>query len=90
MRNLFAYLQLPASSNTQTVQARLAEVPDEEFDMHHVLSNETTLTHYRRVHQQCNAMAVLLSTMSDESAVLNTAQWHQRLGEFDVEDDQID
>lgn len=90
MRNFFAYLQLPASTDTQTLQASLAEVPDDEHDLHYVLSDETALTHYRRVHQQCSAMAVLLSTMSDESAVLNYAQWQQRLGEFSVVDDQID
>jgi hypothetical protein len=90
MRNFFAYLRLPASSDAQTLQSSLTDVPDDEHDVHYVLSDETALTHYRRVHQQCQAMAVLLSTTTDDDGMLNKSQWQKRLSEFGVDDDQID
>ena len=84
MKNFFSYLRLPASSDNNQVLEALSQVPDDEYDIHHVMSNNLSMTHYRRVHLQCTAMAVLVASEEEEDEVLDKALWQMRLREFNV------
>ncbi|MEE9336149.1 MAG: hypothetical protein V3U65_18840 [Granulosicoccaceae bacterium] len=84
MRNFFSYLRLPASSNNNQVLEALSNVPHDEYDIHHVLSDDVSTTHYKRVHLQCTAMAVLLASAKEDDDILDKMQWQQRLSEFNV------
>jgi len=84
VRNFFSYLRLPVSSNSDQLNKALHHVPDDEYDIHHVMSDAFTLTHYKRVHLQCTAMAVLLASEKDDDDILDKLRWRQRLSEFNV------
>lgn len=90
MRNFFSYLRLPASSNTNQLREALNNVPDDEYDIHHVLSDDLSMTHYKRVHLQCTAMAVLLASVKEEDDILDKLRWQQRLSEFSLLEGRAD
>ena len=84
MRNFFSQLRLPASSDNDQVLEALSQLPDDEDDIHHVLTNDLTMAHYKRVHLQCTAMAVLLASVKEEEDILDKLQWQRRLSEFNA------
>lgn len=90
MKNFFSYLRLPASSNNEQVLEALSQVPEDQYDIHHVLSDDLSMTHYKRVHLQCTAMAVLLASVKEEDEILNHMEWQKRLGEFNVLEGRAD
>lgn len=68
----------------------LSDVPNNELDIHYVLSDDLSMTHYKRVHLQCSAMAVLLASVKEDDDILDKAKWQQRLNEFNVLEGQAD
>lgn len=90
MRNFFSYLRLSSSSDKSQVLNALSDVPNNELDIHYVLSDDLSMTHYKRVHLQCSAMAVLLASVKEDDDILDKAKWQQRLNEFNVLEGQAD
>lgn len=90
MRNFFSHLRLSSSSDNDQVLEALSQVPDDEYDIHHVLSDDLSMVHYKRVHLQCTAMAVLLASVKDEGDIIDKTKWQQRLNEFNVLEGRAD
>ena len=90
MKNFFSYLRLPASSDNEQLLEALSQLPDNEDDIHHVFSDDLSMTHYKRVHLQCTAMAVLLASIKEEDEILDKMQWQKRLSEFNVLENRAD
>lgn len=90
MRNFFSHLRLSSSSDNDQVLEALSQVPDDEYDIHHVLSDDLSMAHYKRVHLQCTAMAVLLASVKDEGDIIDKTKWQQRLNEFNVLEGRAD